>query len=92
MPSIMMNLSPKEYGLAARTVLEQTDDNTIAIVMNRKSRIIMADGKKILEKAQAIKSAKPTLNVALKATAPICSKTIKFLEAEGIQLIQTGEE
>jgi len=83
-------LSPKDFGLPPRTVLEQIDDNTIAIVMNRKSRIIMADGRKIMEKAQAIKAVIPTLNVALKATAPICSKTIKFLEAEGIQLIQTS--
>jgi len=83
-------LSPKDFGLPPRTVLEQIDKNTIAIVMNRKSRIIMADGRKILEKAQAIKAVIPTLNVALKATAPICSKTIKFLEAEGIQLIQTS--
>ena len=88
----MMNLSPKEFGLPARTVLEQIDDNTIAIVMNRKSRIIMADGKKILEKVQAIKGVQPGLSVALKATAPICSKTIKFLAAEGIQLIQTSNE
>ena len=83
-------LSPKDFGLPPRTVLEQIDKNTIAIVMNRKSRIIMADGRKIMEKAQAIKAVIPTLNVALKATAPICSKTIKFLEAEGIQLIQTS--
>jgi hypothetical protein len=87
----MTNLSPKEFGLAPRTVLEQIDQNTIAIVMNRKSRIIMADGKKILEKVQAIKSVRPALKVALKATAPICSKTIKFLEAEGIQLIPVND-
>ncbi len=88
----MMNLSPKDFGLPARTVLEQIDDNTIAIVMNRKSRIIMADGKKILEKVQAIKAVQPALSVALKATAPICSKTMKFLEEEGIQLIQANDK
>ena len=88
----MMNLSPKDFGLPARTILEQIDENTIAIVMNRKSRIIMADGKKILEKVQAIKAVQPALSVALKATAPICSKTIKFLETEGIGLIQTNNE
>lgn len=51
----------------------------------------MADGKKILEKAQAIKSVQPAVKVALKATAPICSKTIKFLEEEGIQLIPVND-
>jgi hypothetical protein len=82
-----MILNPKKFGLPARTVLEQIDDTTIAIVMNRKSRIIMADGKKIFEKAGKIKDVRTSVRVALKTTAPLCSKTIKFLEAEGIQLI-----
>ncbi len=82
-----MKLAPKEFGLPARTLLEQVDGNTIAIVIDRKSRIIMADGRKILEKAQKIKTLQASITVALKTTAPLCSKTIKFLEAEGIQLI-----
>lgn len=49
MSSAMINIPPKEFGLPVRTVLKQIDDNTIAIVMNRKGRIIMGDGKKILE-------------------------------------------
>jgi hypothetical protein len=82
-----MKVSPKEFGLPTRTVLEQIDDNLIAIVMNRKSRIIMADGRKILEKARKIQEVQPALSVALKTTAPLCSKTIQFLKSEGIQLI-----
>ena len=84
-----MNVSPKDFGLPARTVLEQIDDTTIAIVINRKSRIIMADGKKILEKARKIKGVHPSCAVALKTTAPVCSKTIQFLKTEGIQLISS---
>jgi hypothetical protein len=38
--------NPKEFGLPARTVIEQIDKNTIALVIDRKSRIIMSDGKK----------------------------------------------
>jgi len=82
-----MNINPKEFGLAARTVLEQVDDNVIAIVMNRKSRIIMADGKKIVEKTKKILEVLPSVTVALKTTAPLCSKTRKLLEAEAIQII-----
>lgn len=82
-----MKLDPKEFALPARTILEQIDDNTIAIVMDRKSRIIMADGKKIFEKARKIKEVQPSVIVALKTTAPICSKTITFLESKRIQLI-----
>lgn len=82
-----MKLHPKEFGLHTRTLLEQIDDNTIAIVMNRKSRIIMADGRKIVEKARKIQEVKPSLIVALKTTTPLCRKTMKFLEAEGILLV-----
>jgi hypothetical protein len=82
-----MTLNPKEFGLPARTVLEQVDDTTTAIVMNRKSRIIMADGKKILEKARKIQEVQPSITVALKTTAPLCSKTRRFLEDEGIPLL-----
>ncbi len=38
-----MNLSPRQYGLIARTVLGQLDDNIIAIVVNRKSRIVICE-------------------------------------------------
>ena len=82
-----MKLAPKDFGLPARTLLEQVDSNTIAIVIDRKSRILMADGQKILEKAKKIQTLQPSIAVALKTTAPLCSKTIQFLEAEGIQLI-----
>jgi hypothetical protein len=82
-----MKLLPKEFDLPPRTVLEQIDDEIIAIVIDRKSRVIMADGKKILEKAQQIKEKQPSATVVLKTTAPVCSKTMKFLEAENISLI-----
>lgn len=81
------NIDPKEFALPPRTVLEQVGSNTIAIVMLRKSRIIMADGRKIVEKAGKIQQVRPDVNVALKTSAPICSKTIKFFEGEGIQVV-----
>ncbi len=81
-----MNLSPKDFGLPPRTVLEKIDKNIIAIVINRKSRIIMADGKKILEKVKRIKNVRPGTTVVLKTTAPVCSKTTKFLEQEGVRI------
>lgn len=80
-------ISPKEFGLPARTVLEQVDENTIAIVMDRKSRIIMADGRKIFEKAQKIKESQPSVSIVLKTTAPVCSKTKQLLESADIELI-----
>ena len=82
-----MSISPKNFGLPPRTVLEQLDDKTIAIIIDRKSRIIMADGKKIIEKANKITSSLPSISVALKTSAPVCSKTAKLLESNGIALI-----
>ncbi len=82
-----MKMNPKEFGLTARTVLDQLDETTVAIVIDRKSRIGMADGKKILEKVQKIKKVQPAMIIALKTTAPVCSKTQQFLEGEGVRLI-----
>ncbi len=45
-------IDPKQFGLPPRTVLEQIDDSTMALVVNRKSRIIMKDGEKIVEKTR----------------------------------------
>ena len=82
-----MRIPPKQYSLPARTVLEQLDNDTIAIIVNRKSRIIMADGRKIQEKARKIMNVQPSAKVVLKTTAPVCSKTTRFLEKEGIKII-----
>ncbi|MDH3330175.1 MAG: hypothetical protein OEM01_13165 [Desulfobulbaceae bacterium] len=81
------DIASKDFGLPPRIVLEQVDSNTVAIVIKRKSRIIMADGRKIVAQAEKIQKSRPEVNVALKTTAPVCSKTKKFLTDEGIQVI-----
>ncbi len=80
----MNRIDPKEFGLHARTVLEQVDEHTVALVMDRKSRIIMADGRKIVEKVEKIQKARPRVSVVLKTSAPVCSKTLAFLDKAGI--------
>lgn len=79
-------VDPKEFDLPPRTVLEKIDKDKFAFVINRKSRIVMADGKKILQKATKIKASIPDAEVVLKTTAPVCSKTKQFLGDEGIEL------
>lgn len=64
--------------------LEQVSDNTFLFTINRKSRIIMKDGLKLLEKVQQIRAQVPDARVEIKATAPICSKTRRFLLDEGL--------
>ena len=81
-------IDPRSLGLPSRTIVEEIDTKTLAIVIKRKSRIIMADGIKILAKVAAIKTARPRVTVALKTTAPICSKTLKCFEVNGLEVIQ----
>ena len=81
-------LDSKSLDLPPQTVVEEINKNTLAIVLNRKSRIIMADGEKILAKAATILEAKPGCRIMLKTTAPVCSKTLKFLGDQGIEVIR----
>ena len=78
----MHKLEPHLYGLSARTNLVQID-NSIGIVIDRKSRIIMKDGHRIVKQAHAIqiKNNKP---VILITSAPVCSKTKQYLSANNI--------
>ncbi len=79
-------IDPKEFGLHPKTVIEETAKNHLHIIINRKSRIIMSDGKKILKKALTIKEHQPKARVSLKTSAPICSKTVIFLKENGIDV------
>lgn len=83
-----MNIDPSLYKLPPGTKLEQIDDKTLALVIYRKSRLIMADGKKILDKLRSVNDISPELRTALKTTAPICSKTSALLKKNGISIIK----
>ena len=79
-------IDPTSLGLPSRTIVEEIDNNTLAIVIQRKSRIIMADGLKILAKSAQIKSARPGVTILLKTVTPICSKTLRFFKNEGLEV------
>ena len=80
-----MFLNPKKFGLHSRVVLFEKSDHEIVIIINRKSRIIMKDGKRILEQVKKIK-AEENKSVSVKITAPICSKTRVFINNAGISI------
>ncbi len=82
-------IDPKKYGLSTRTVLMPYGKNHIALVINRKSRIIMADGKKILEKAEKIRAHQAGVRISLQTSAPVCSKTTSFLSEKKIRIISS---
>ena len=49
-----MKLDPKKYGLSTRVVLIENEQNEIIISIDRKSRIIMKEGIKIVDQARQI--------------------------------------
>ncbi|MBU0729442.1 MAG: hypothetical protein KKE17_02040 [Proteobacteria bacterium] len=79
-------IDPAKFGLPPRTVIQETTPGNFAIVIHRKSRIIMADGRKILEKIQKISAQLPDAQVVLQTSAPICSKTKAFLQENGVAM------
>jgi len=81
-------INPIALGLQPRTIIEEIDSDTLAIVINRKSRIIMADGRKIHAKAIKIIEARPGWKVMLKTSAPVCGKTLQYLAGHGIEVVK----
>ena len=79
----MKNINPADYNLHPRTRL-LGENKKIFIVIDRKSRIIMKDGHRIVEIANKIKSVKNKKSVGVMSNAPVCSKTKKFLINNGI--------
>jgi hypothetical protein len=77
----------QNYGLAKRVKLVQLENNTIGIVKKRKSRIIMKDGRQILDIAQQIRNVDTNASIALLISGPICSKTTKLLAENNIEII-----
>ena len=79
-------IEPITVGVSNRIKIGVDINNNYYIVKNIKSRIIMKDGKKINETANTIiKETKK--NVFLATTAPVCSKTINYLNDEKIKII-----
>ena len=60
------------------------------LVINRKSRVIMKDAITILKKAEIIKEKVPNASVSLETTAPVCSKSIKFLKENGVEVLKNS--
>lgn len=83
----MQMLNPQKFGLSSGTEIEQTDESTVTIILKRKSRLILADGKRIAEKVKKIKVELPETKVLLKTSAPVCGKTRDYLRWEGIEII-----
>ena len=82
----MKTINPGEFGLSARNKIVEIDHSRWALIIHRKTRLIMADGIKILDKINQIKSFQSGIDVSLKTDAPLCSKTRNFLQENGIKI------
>ena len=80
----LKKIDPLAVGAPKRSNIAMDNDKNIYIVKNIKSRIIMKDGLKLLAVAKNIKSVN-SKTVILATTAPVCSKTKKYLEENGIK-------
>ena len=83
---ILKEIDSKSVGAPTRSVIGEDSSNHLYIIKNIKSRIIMKDGYKILETVKQIKN-KTNSSVSLATTAPVCSKTTRFLNENDIKII-----
>ena len=79
-------VSSNEFGLSSRIKIAIDNKDNHYIIKNVRSRIIMKTGEKIYEIANQIKSITKG-SVFLATTAPICSKTKKYLEEKKINIV-----
>ena len=79
-------IDPNKFSLNKGVVLSHGPTNYIAIIINRKSRIIMKDGLRILEQAKRINAVLPAVKVSVETNAPVCSKTNRFLSYHRINI------
>lgn len=80
-------IDPSEFGIKSRVVILNTGNNNFHIVKKRKSRLIMKDGEQIIKIANAIHNKKSSAKISLVILGPICSKTIKYLKDNSINVI-----
>ena len=80
----MKKVDPIQYNLHSRVDLRQDKEGALFIVVDRKSRIIMKDGHRILEMVNTISRKDQSKKVSIRTSAPVCSKTKKFLLESGI--------
>ncbi|MFQ6613227.1 MAG: hypothetical protein ACE5D1_00140 [Fidelibacterota bacterium] len=83
---------PCQFGLPKRVRLKQSETNEFALVIERKSRIIMRDGQRILHYAELIRNRNPVAHISLITTAPVCRKTTRLLKEQHITVIRMESE
>ena len=83
----MVKIDSLKFGLSKRMAIYE-NKNKITIKITRKTRIIMKDGHRLLNAANKIKKIREQKDICLNTSAPICSKTKKFLEDQGVSVFE----
>ena len=83
----MHPVNPKTYNLSTRIKLLQDNAGSLFIVINRKSRIIMKDGIRVVKIAERIKEVNQNKKISLLTSAPVCSKTKTLLLKNNISVL-----
>ena len=81
-------IDPEIYGLPPRTLLFKQDPNEFIIEINRKSRIVMKDAVSIVDKSRKIKHVDSGATITLETNAPVCSKSVSFLNENGLEVFR----
>jgi hypothetical protein len=82
----MRKVDPRVFNLSNRINIQENDNNDIFFIIDRKSRIIMKDGIRISNQIQKVKEKRRNARFFLKTSAPICSKTKKYLNQRNIEI------
>tara|TARA_B100001996_G_C18664645_1_gene594428 strand:- start:1552 stop:1812 length:261 start_codon:yes stop_codon:yes gene_type:complete len=82
----MKTIDPKKYNLSSRVILKESSNEQIFLIINRKSRIIMKDGNRILDIIQKIKTIEKDKKTLVLTSAPVCSKTRQFLNKNKVEI------
>ena len=82
----MKNVDPQKYNLSSRIRLLKNNSGDMFIVIDRKSRIIMKDGKRINELVKSIQSVEKARKISVLTSAPVCSKTRIYLSDKKIDV------
>ena len=75
----MKPIDPKTYNLSPRTKLLEDNKGSLFVVVDRKSRVVMKDGHKIVKISEDIKKVNQNKKISLLTSAPVCSKTREHL-------------
>ena len=82
----MRKVDPRTFNLSNRLNIQENDKKDVFFIVDRKSRIIMKDGIRIFNQIQKVKEKRRNARFFLKTSAPICSKTKKYLNQRNIEI------